>query len=82
MIPPAGLLATTEEALGLVEYLIQERGAGALACVVGSLGEGATLANALRRETGYTPVELLSGFRAWAHLKPASSTKDSSTRVE
>ena len=70
------------EALGLVEYLIQERGEGALACVVGSLGEDATLANALRRETGYTPVELLSGFRAWANLKPASSTSDSSTRME
>jgi tetratricopeptide (TPR) repeat protein len=70
------------EALGLIEFLIQERGEGALACVVGSLGEGTTLANALRRETGYTPVELLSGFRGWANLKPGSSTNDSFTRVE
>jgi len=56
------------EALGLVEYLMQERGPDAIACLVRTLGEGSTLEEALRRETGLTPAELLAGFRAWADL--------------
>jgi tetratricopeptide (TPR) repeat protein len=56
------------EALGLVEYLMQERGSAAVACLVRELGQGATLEEALRRETGLTSAELLSGFRAWAGL--------------
>jgi hypothetical protein len=56
------------EALGLVEYLMQERGPAAIGCLVRELGGGATLEAALRRETGLTSAELLSGFRTWAGL--------------
>lgn len=63
------------EALGLVEYLMQERGAGAIACIVRALAEGSTLEEALRRETGFTPAELLTGFRAWAGLAQRSPAR-------
>lgn len=56
------------EALGLIEYLIQERGPGAVACLVRALGTGDTLEEALVRETGFTSPELLAGFRAWVGL--------------
>jgi tetratricopeptide (TPR) repeat protein len=60
------------EALGLTEYLIQERGPGAVACLVRRFGDGSTLEETLRREATLTPAELLAGFGAWAGLKPAS----------
>jgi tetratricopeptide (TPR) repeat protein len=56
------------EALGLIEYLIQERGPGAIACLVRGLGNGDTLEEALRRETGFTSPVLFAGFRVWAGL--------------
>lgn len=61
------------EALGLVEYLMQGRGPGAIACVVRGLGQGSTLEEALLRETGFTPAELLAGFRNWAGLSQRRS---------
>ena len=61
------------EALGLVEYLMQGRGPGAIACVVRGLGQGSTLEEALLRETGFTPAELLAGFRTWAGLSQRRS---------
>jgi len=61
------------EALGLVEYLMQGRGPGAIACVVSGLGQGSTLEGALLRETGFTPAELLAGFRNWAGLSQRRS---------
>ena len=56
------------EALGLVEFLMQERGPGSIACLVRGLGEGSTLEDALRRETGFTSAELLARFRTWVGL--------------
>jgi hypothetical protein len=56
------------EALGVVEYLMQERGPGAVACVVQDLGDGISIDEALRRETGLSSEELVSRWRAWAGL--------------
>jgi hypothetical protein len=70
------------EALGLVEYLMQERGSAAIGCLVRALGEGATMEEALRRETGLTSAKLLPGFRTWAGLSeirnPKSETRNKS----
>jgi len=54
------------EALGLVEYLIQNRGEGAIVCLLRDLAEGMPLAEALDREAGLTPAGLVSAWRAWA----------------
>jgi tetratricopeptide (TPR) repeat protein len=56
------------QALGLVQYLIQRSGAGSLACMVAELGEGLTLAAALRQETGLSPEMLLSEWKKWIRL--------------
>jgi hypothetical protein len=56
------------QALGLVEYLIERHGSGSLACIVRDLGEGRSLAEALRLETGLTPDELLRRWKEWAKL--------------
>jgi len=61
------------ETLGLVEYLMEERGPGAIACVVRGIGQGSTHEEALLRETGFTPAELLAGFRIWAGLSQRRS---------
>jgi hypothetical protein len=61
------------EALGLVEFLMQGRGPGAIGCVVRGLGQGSTLEETLLRETGFTPAELLAGFRTWAGLSQRRS---------
>lgn len=56
------------EALGIVEFLIERNGAGALACLVRGLGEGRNVADALRLETGLTPDELFRRWKEWAKL--------------
>jgi tetratricopeptide (TPR) repeat protein len=53
------------QALGLVEYLAAARGEGALVCVLRDLGEGASVSEALARETGLSPAELVAKWRAW-----------------
>jgi len=60
--------ANYAEALGLIEYLVQQRGEGAVVCLLDALGEGASLEDALRRETGLTGTELVSAWKAWARL--------------
>jgi len=60
--------ASYAEALGLVEYLLQERGMGSLACVLRDLAEGASLAETLQRETGFSSRELVSRWKLWASL--------------
>jgi len=60
--------ANYAEALGLVEYLIQYSGSGALVCLLADLAEGQAPADALRRETGLTPAELVTSWRSWAGL--------------
>lgn len=57
------------QALGLIEYLVQRHGLAALSCLVRDLGEGLVLSDALRRETGLTPQQLLSHWRVWAKLE-------------
>jgi hypothetical protein len=54
------------EALGIVEFLIERNGAGALACLVRGLGEGRNVA--LRLETGLTPDELFRRWKEWVRL--------------
>jgi hypothetical protein len=53
------------EALGVVEYVAAARGEGALICVLRDLGEGVELPEALTRETGLTPAELVAKWRTW-----------------
>lgn len=54
------------QSLSLVEYLASVRGEGALGCLVVRLREGDSLADALRRETGFGPRDLFAGWRSWA----------------
>jgi tetratricopeptide (TPR) repeat protein len=56
------------EALGLVEYLVERSGSGAVACFTRDLGEGRSLAEALRLEFGLTPDELFRLWREWVKL--------------
>jgi len=56
------------QALAVVEYLFERHGGGAVACLVRDLGEGRSLAEALRLETGLTPEELLRRWKEWAKL--------------
>ncbi len=56
------------EALGVVEYLMQERGPGAVACVVQDLGDGVSIDEARRRETGLSSEELVARWKTWAGL--------------
>jgi hypothetical protein len=54
--------------LGLVEYLIQTRGSGAVTCLLSDLAEGRLLAEALRQETELSPETLVSSWKAWAGI--------------
>jgi len=56
------------EALGLIEYLIQHRGEGALVCLLRDLAEDMSIEEALDRETGLTPGRLVSAWKAWVGL--------------
>jgi tetratricopeptide (TPR) repeat protein len=53
------------QSLSLVEYVVAQRGEGALACIVARLREGDTLADALRSEAALSPGDLFAGWRAW-----------------
>jgi hypothetical protein len=54
------------ESLSLVEYLMQTRGPGAVACVLHDLKDGLSIDEALHEETGLSSAELVSRWRAWA----------------
>ena len=56
------------EALGLVEYLVEQYGSGAVACFTRDLGEGHSLAEALRLEFGLTADELFRRWKEWVKL--------------
>ena len=56
------------ESLGLVEFLVQERGEEAVRCVIDDLAAGASLEQSLRRETQLSEAEVVSHFRSWAGL--------------
>jgi tetratricopeptide (TPR) repeat protein len=56
------------QSLGLVEFVIQERGEGALACLIEDLAAGATLEKGLREETQLSGVELVTRFKSWAGI--------------
>ncbi|HEY7575122.1 MAG TPA: hypothetical protein VIB08_08160, partial [Thermoanaerobaculia bacterium] len=60
--------ANYAEALGLVEYLIQHRGEGAVICLLRDLREGISMEEALRRETGLTAAELVAAWKGWAGI--------------
>lgn len=65
---PQQARANYAEALGLVEYLVQKRGEGSVFCVVRDLGNGADMAEALRREAQMSGAELVAGWKTWAGL--------------
>jgi len=54
------------EALGLVAYVIQFRGEGAVLCLLERIGQGASTEEALKEQTGWDAAELVSGWRSWA----------------
>jgi tetratricopeptide (TPR) repeat protein len=56
------------QSLGLVEFLIQERGEGTLACLMEDLAAGTNLEQGLRKETQQSETEFVARFRRWAGL--------------
>lgn len=56
------------ESLGLVEFLIQERGQRAVSCLIEDLSLGTPMDKALREETQLTGSELVTRFKGWAGL--------------
>lgn len=56
------------EALGLVEYLVHQRGEGTLPCLVRAFREGLSATDALRREASLSPQQLVAGWKAWAGI--------------
>src|SRR5215471_9740903 len=56
------------EALGLVEYLVAERGEGAVSCLIDDLAMGASLDDSLRKEAQMSEVQFVSRFKTWAGL--------------
>ena len=64
----AAARANYGQALGLIEYLIQHRGTGAILCLLRDLSEGLSTEEALRRETGLTAADLVAAWKAWAGL--------------
>ncbi|MEP7131612.1 MAG: hypothetical protein ABI914_00510 [Acidobacteriota bacterium] len=51
------------EAFGLTEFLIDEKGPGVIACLVRDLADGVSFHEALRRETGLSPRDLVSHWK-------------------
>jgi tetratricopeptide (TPR) repeat protein len=61
--------ASYAQALSLVEYLVAERGTGALACLLASLSEeGRSFDEALLSEAGLSEGELFRAWKKWAGL--------------
>ncbi len=58
--------AVYAQTLSLIEHLVATRGEGALVCVVARLGDGASIGEALRAETGWTEEELFASWKRWA----------------
>lgn len=55
------------QALSLVEFLVEARGSGAVACILDRLERrGGRFADALREETGLSEKELFAGWKKWA----------------
>ena len=54
------------QTLSLVEHLVEMRGEGALICAVGRMGDGASIGEALRAETGMNEKELFESWMRWA----------------
>jgi tetratricopeptide (TPR) repeat protein len=61
----AAARASYAGALSVVEYLMAVRGEGVIACVLASLGGGASFGDALRMEAGLSPAELYRKWREW-----------------
>jgi len=57
------------EALGLVEFLLAERGEGAIRCVLTDLAGGAAIDSALSAETGWNAAALLDVWARWAAIQ-------------
>src|SRR5262249_41630110 len=65
--------ASYAEALGLVEFLLEQRGEGAIRCVLADLAAGATIDASLLAETGWNAAALLEAWARWAAIKGAAS---------
>jgi tetratricopeptide (TPR) repeat protein len=64
------------EGLGLVEFLLEQRGPGAIVCVLADLAAGSTIDSALSAETGWDATTLLEAWARSAGLRgsaPAAS---------
>jgi hypothetical protein len=64
------------EGLGLVEFLLEQRGPGAIVCVLADLAAGSTIDSALSAETGWDATTLLEAWARSAGLRgsaPAGS---------
>src|SRR5262249_49596218 len=60
--------ASYAEALSLVEHLVDQRGEGALRCVLARLAAREPFREALWSETGLSPEQLYEGWRKWAKV--------------
>jgi hypothetical protein len=60
--------ASYAEALGLIEYLVHERGLGSVTCILRDLADGLSFSDALTKETGFSSQQLFSRWKAWANL--------------
>jgi tetratricopeptide (TPR) repeat protein len=56
------------ESLGLVEYLVAERGEGTVSCLIEDLAAGASLEDSLHKEAQMSEVQFVSRFKTWAGL--------------
>jgi tetratricopeptide (TPR) repeat protein len=68
--------ASYAEGLGLVEFLLEQRGPGAIVCVLADLAAGSTIDSALSAETGWDATTLLEAWARSAGLRgsaPAGS---------
>lgn len=53
------------QSLSLLQYLVAQRGEGAVTCLVARLREGDSFPEALRAETGLAVHDLFAGWRSW-----------------
>ncbi len=61
--------ASYAEGLGLVEFLLEQRGPAAIMCVLSDLAAGSTIDSALSAETGWDASTLLEAWARWAGLR-------------
>jgi len=66
--------ASYAEGLGLVEFLLEQRGPGAVVCVLADLAAGSAIDSALSAETGWDATTLLEAWARSAGLRGSAPT--------